>query len=139
MTGLWLRLPRFGPIGFLIVRAGQQLAKSEPRGLGIFLQGVVALEDLFSALVAPNSQISQQVSHVKAAHARRGARLLRPILTACGVARDNVDEACRLVTIHEVGGDPDADLLKDADSISYFDANLPLYYQREGWAETKRR
>jgi hypothetical protein len=38
-----------------------------------------------------------------------------------------------------VGCDPDADLLKDADSISYFDVNMPLYYQREGWAETKRR
>ncbi len=75
----------------------------------------------------------------KAAHARHGAALLRPILTVCGVARDIVDEACRLVEVHEVGGDPDADLLKDADSISYFDVNVPLYYQREGWAETKRR
>ncbi len=75
----------------------------------------------------------------KAAHARHGAELLRPILTACSVARDIVDEACRLVEVHEVGGDPDADLLKDADSISYFDVNLSLYYQREGWAETKRR
>ena len=75
----------------------------------------------------------------KAAHARHGAELLRPILTACGVARDIVDEACRLVGVHEVGGDPSSDLLKDADSISYFDVNLPLYYQREGWAETKRR
>ena len=75
----------------------------------------------------------------KAAHARHGAELLRPILTACGVARDMVDEACRLVEVHEVGGDPDADLLKDADSISYFDVNLPLYYEREGWAESKRR
>jgi hypothetical protein len=75
----------------------------------------------------------------KAAHARHGAELLRPILTACGVAWDIVDEACRLVEVHEVGGDPDADLLKDADSISYFDVNLPFYYQREGWAETKRR
>jgi hypothetical protein len=75
----------------------------------------------------------------KAAHAQHGAELLRPILSACGVARDIADEACRLVTAHEVGGDPDADLLKDADSISYFDVNLPPYYQREGWAETKRR
>ncbi len=75
----------------------------------------------------------------KAAHARHGAELLRPILNACGVARDIVDEACRLVEVHEVGGDPCSDLLKDADSISYFDVNLPLYYQREGWQETKRR
>ena len=75
----------------------------------------------------------------KAAHARNGAEILRPILNACGVAGNIVDEACRLVQVHEVGGDPSSDLLKDADSISYFDVNLSLYYQREGWAETKRR
>ncbi len=75
----------------------------------------------------------------KAAHARNGAEILRPMLNACEVARDILDEACRLVEVHEVGGDSSSDLLKDADSISYFDVNLPLYYQREGWAETKRR
>jgi hypothetical protein len=75
----------------------------------------------------------------KAAHARNGAELLRPVLTACGVEQYIVDEACRLVEVHEVGGDPGSDLLKDADSISYFDVNLPLYYRRESWPETKRR
>jgi hypothetical protein len=75
----------------------------------------------------------------KATHARHGAELLRPILTSCGVAPDITDEACRLVEVHEVGGDPSSELLKNADSISYFDVNLPLYYQREGWDETKRR
>ena len=75
----------------------------------------------------------------KAAHARRGARLLRGILEDCNVESAVVKEACRLVELHEVGGDPDSDLLKDADSISYFDVNLPLYFQREGWDETKRR
>jgi hypothetical protein len=75
----------------------------------------------------------------KAAHARNSAEILRPILTACGVERNIVEEACRLVEFHEVGGDPGSDLLKDADGISYFDVNLPLYFQREGWDETKRR
>jgi len=75
----------------------------------------------------------------KSAHARNGAEILRSILIRCDVEGNVVDEACRLVEVHEVGGDPRSDLLKDADSISYFDVNLPLYYQREGWAETKRR
>ncbi|MCZ6641846.1 MAG: DUF4202 family protein [Gammaproteobacteria bacterium] len=75
----------------------------------------------------------------KAAHARHGAELLRPILTACGVERNIIEDACRLVEFHEVGGDPGSDLVKDADSISYFDVNLALYFQREGWDETKRR
>jgi len=75
----------------------------------------------------------------KAAHARNGAAILRAILDNCGVAKSVADEACRLVTLHEVGGDPRSDLLKDADSISYFEVNMPMYYQREGWEETRRR
>jgi len=75
----------------------------------------------------------------KAAHARNSAGILRSILTACSVERHIIDDVCRLVQAHEVGGDPGSDLLKDADSISYFEVNLPLYYQREGWDETKRR
>ena len=75
----------------------------------------------------------------KAAHARNGAEILRPILTVCGVEQHIVNEACRLVEVHEVGGDYRSDILKDADSISYFDVNLPLYYRREGWDEAKWR
>ncbi len=75
----------------------------------------------------------------KAAHACNGAEILRPMLTDCGVESHIVDEACRLVVVHEVGGEFRSDLLKDADSISYFDVNLPFYYQREGWNEAKRR
>jgi len=42
----------------------------------------------------------------KAAHARNSAEILSPILTACGVERNIVKEACHLVQAHEVGGDP---------------------------------
>ncbi|GBE06012.1 hypothetical protein BMS3Abin10_01654 [bacterium BMS3Abin10] len=75
----------------------------------------------------------------KAAHARSSANILREILLECGVALATIDETCRLVALHEAGGDTRSDLLKDADSISYFEVNMPLYYQREGWQETKRR
>ncbi len=37
------------------------------------------------------------------------------------------------------GGDLRSDLLKDADSLSYFDVNLPLYFERNGWKETHGR
>jgi len=75
----------------------------------------------------------------KGAHARNGAKILRAILDKCGVDQSLTDDACRLVTHHEAGGDPRSDLLRDADGISFFEVNLPLYYQREGWQETKRR
>jgi len=49
----------------------------------------------------------------------KGERLQRgdskPLVPILGVARDIVDEACRLVEVHEVGGDPRSDLLKDID------------------------
>lgn len=41
--------------------------------------------------------------------------------------------------LHEVGGDTCADLLKDADSLSYFEVNLALYFERAGREETLRR
>jgi hypothetical protein len=75
----------------------------------------------------------------KEAHARNGAKILRYILEKCEVDESITNEACRLVTLHEVGGDAGSDLLKDADSISFFDVNLTHYYKREGWEEARRR
>ena len=76
----------------------------------------------------------------KAAHARNSARILVEILEECGVEDVALTlEVERLVCAHEVGGDPRSDLLRDADSLSYFDVNLPLYYERHGWEETRSR
>jgi len=75
----------------------------------------------------------------KAAHANNSAKILKEILHKCQVEQSIIDEACRLVERHEIGGDPHSDLLKDADSISYFEVNMPLYFQREGYEETLKR
>ncbi len=76
----------------------------------------------------------------KAAHARNSAAILREIMRECGVVDDALkQEVHRLVCAHEVGGDPRSELLKDADSVSYFDVNLSRYFEREGWEETRRR
>ncbi len=75
----------------------------------------------------------------KAAHARNSAESLKAIMEDCGVPQETAGQAYLLVSRHETGGDPRADLIKNADGISYFHVNMPLYYQREGWEETKRR
>lgn len=75
----------------------------------------------------------------KASHANNSAKVLMEILTECGIETAISAEACSLVSLHETGGNANADLLMNVDSISYFDVNLPLYYEREGWEETKRR
>lgn len=75
----------------------------------------------------------------KWAHACNSAKILREILEKCKIDKSFTDEVCWLVTYHEIGGDSRSDLLKDADSLSYFAVNLPIYYQREGWEESKKR
>jgi hypothetical protein len=43
-----------------------------------------------------------------------------------------------LIANHEFGkeGDLDLTILKDADSLSFFEINLPYYFRREGEQET---
>jgi len=75
----------------------------------------------------------------KSEHAKNSANILKDLLIMCHVKRSIIDESCRLVEHHEVGGDLRSDLLKDADSISFFEINMPLYFQREGYEETLKR
>lgn len=60
----------------------------------------------------------------KDAHARRGAAIVRDVLTAAGVGAATVDRAVFLVARHERPGD-DADLarLNEADALSFFSLN----------------
>ncbi len=81
----------------------------------------------------------EQYDRFKAAHAHNSAEILKEIMLDCGVVETLIEQVYNLVRRHEVGGDERSDLLKDADSISYFDVNLPHYYNRHGWEETKRR
>ena len=75
----------------------------------------------------------------KAAHAHNSAKILKEVMLDCGVDKTLIEQVCELVRRHEVGGDERSDLLKDADSMSYFDVNPSHYFNRHGWDETKRR
>ena len=75
----------------------------------------------------------------KAAHAANSAEILGNILRKCGADPVMTDKACTLVRMHETGGCPEADILKNADSLSFFEVNLPYYFKREGYDETLRR
>jgi hypothetical protein len=81
----------------------------------------------------------QSFDEFKAAHALNSAEIVGEILVECGVDEGVRAEVCRLVRLHETGGDERADVLRNADAISYFQDNLPLYFARNGWVETKRR
>ena len=75
----------------------------------------------------------------KNAHAKRSSEILNKILEELGIEISVSRNACRLVEKHEFGGDKLSDILKTADSISFFDINLPHYFKREGLEETRKR
>jgi len=75
----------------------------------------------------------------KKAHALNSARILEEIMKECGVDEDLINDVVDLVKKHEWGGDERADLLMIADTLSFFEVNLPFYFQRNSVEETKRR
>lgn len=76
----------------------------------------------------------------KHTHAQNSASILRELMLDNGINDARfIDDIYNLVCRHEVGGDPRSDVLRDADSLSYFDVNLPHYYQRNGREETLSR
>ncbi len=75
----------------------------------------------------------------KDVHALNSANVLTEIMKACDIDKKMIDEVFFLIRHHETGGTDQVDILKDADSISYFDVNLPLYFIRNNLKETKRR
>ena len=60
-------------------------------------------------------------------------------MKGCNVRKELIDDIYSLVSHHETGGNKRADVLRDADSISFFHVNLPYYFVRNGIKETKRR
>lgn len=75
----------------------------------------------------------------KRRHARRSARILSVILEAHGCTAALIARVSRIVEAHEFGGDADANVLRDADSLSFFDNNIDVYLRRNGVEKTKRK
>ena len=75
----------------------------------------------------------------KDAHALNSANILAEIMIAYDIDKKMNDKVFFLVRHHETGGTDRVNILKDADSISYFEVNLPLYFVRNDLKETKRR
>ena len=60
-------------------------------------------------------------------------------MTACHTGKRLAEDILFLVRHHETGGTKRADLLRNADSISFFHVNLPYYFIRNGLEDTQKR
>ncbi|CAD7767138.1 MAG: hypothetical protein DNFNHJIP_00545 [Candidatus Argoarchaeum ethanivorans] len=61
------------------------------------------------------------------------------MMVGCSIRKELVDDVFFLVSHHETGGNRRVDILRDADTISFFHVNLPYYFVRNDAEETKRR
>jgi len=75
----------------------------------------------------------------KKEHAERSAKFIAEILRKNNYPEEIVKKVIFLVERHEVGGDKESDILKDADSLSYFEYNISFYLKRNGKEQTKEK
>ena len=60
-------------------------------------------------------------------HEERGAEIIGDFLKQQGATAEIIKRVKMLVSRHEEGGNDDQNLLKDADSVSFFETNISLF------------
>ncbi len=65
-------------------------------------------------------------------HSERSADFSAEILKKHGFDEEFINRVVDFIKKHEIGGDEESNVLKDADSIAYFDYNIPGYLKRNG-------
>jgi Domain of unknown function (DUF4202) len=76
----------------------------------------------------------EEESDYRRLHAERSASIVHEWLRGRGAPEALGEHVARLIRLHEVGGDPEADLLQAADSLSFLEVNvdLPRKWAAEG-------
>ncbi|OGP09914.1 MAG: hypothetical protein A2048_10680 [Deltaproteobacteria bacterium GWA2_45_12] len=64
-------------------------------------------------------------------HQENGARLVGDFLAAEGASKKLINSVKELIGRHEVGGNKDQNLLKDADSVSFFENNIEYFVTKQ--------
>ena len=81
----------------------------------------------------------QNYDEFKAAHALNSARIISEIMEKCEVEKAVIGDVFDLVFHHETGGAERSNKLRNADILSFFEVNLPLYFTRNTREEVLRR
>ena len=69
-------------------------------------------------------------------HSIRSAKAISDLLKKYNFEKKFIDKVYCLVERHETGGDEESDILRDADSIAFFEYNIPIYFERYGKERT---
>jgi hypothetical protein len=80
-----------------------------------------------------------KINEFKKEHSIRSANFISEILQKYNYQPEFIKKVRRLVENHEFGGDEETDILTDADSLAYFDYNIPFYLKRNGKERTEEK
>lgn len=78
----------------------------------------------------------------KMRHAQRSSEIIANLMLKFNFAHNSIEKVRKLVKNHEVGGDKETNILRDADSVAFFDSldsNVKQYINRGGFESTKDR
>lgn len=80
-----------------------------------------------------------QINEFKKEHSIRSAKFICDLLIKHKYSPEVIEKVKHLVENHEFGGDTETNILTDADSLAYFDYNIPSYLKRNGKERAKEK
>lgn len=73
---------------------------------------------------------------VRREHSLRSVEIMADLLKKYHIDKNLAENILHLVEFHEIGGDEYSDILKDADSLAFFEFNIPGYLKRNNKEKT---
>ncbi len=73
-----------------------------------------------------------KINEFKKEHSLRSAKYLQDLLKKYNYNKKIIEKVKKLVENHEFGGDEETNILMEADSLAFFDYNLPFYLNKNG-------
>lgn len=84
------------------------------------------------------NKFDNYIEHKKL-HSQKSSEFMIKLLMKHNFDKDFIKKVSNVVLKHEFGGDRDSNLLLNADSLSFFDINLPNYYEVNGEVNTRKK
>lgn len=75
----------------------------------------------------------------KKEHAKESAKIICEILEKHGLEKDFINKVKFLIKNHEVGGSKEVEMLKEADSLTFFSFDIYYYLKDRGSKKTKEK
>lgn len=80
-----------------------------------------------------------KIKEFKKEHAIRSANIIGDLMEKYGYDEAAIEKVKCLVESHEEGGDEEQNILMQADSMAYFELNIPMYLDRYGREQTIKK